>query len=124
MSILGSEPVWDVDPIDGTTNFVRGLPLWSTTVAVVRDGEPIAAVTVLPPISDEYVATSTDNYRNEEPITVTNTKDSSQFLVSLLGSGSADERTDYSSLSRACIEEFGDIRRFGCTTAALAFVSS
>ena len=123
-SIAGSEPVWVVDPIDGTTNFVRGLPLWSTTVAVVRDGKPIAGVTVLPAISDEYVATPTDTYRKEEPVMVTNTGDTDQFLVGILGSGSTDEVAGYASLSCACIEEFGDIRRLGCTTAALAFVSS
>lgn len=123
-SIAGSEPIWVVDPIDGTTNFVRGFPLWSTTVAVVRDGEPIAGVTVLPAISEEYVATPTDTYRNEEPITVTNTDDTDQFLMGILGSGSTEEVARYASLSRACIEDFGDIRRFGCTTAALAFVSS
>ncbi len=123
-SIAGSEPIWVIDPIDGTTNFVRGLPLWSTTVAVVHNGEPIAGVTVLPAISDEYVATPTDTYRKEEPITVTNTDDIDQFLVGILGSGSTDKVAGYASLSHACIEVFGDIRRFGCTTAALAFVSS
>ncbi len=41
-----------------------------------------------------------------------------------LGSGSVNDRTGYASLSRAGIEEFGDIRRFGCTTAALAFVAN
>src|SRR4051794_2764649 len=29
---------WIVDPIDGTTNFVRGVPVWVTLLALVRDG--------------------------------------------------------------------------------------
>ncbi len=33
--------VWYVDPLDGTTNFARGLPTFSVSVAVVRAGDPI-----------------------------------------------------------------------------------
>src|SRR6056297_3849401 len=36
-------PAWVVDPIDGTANYLRGLRFWTTTVAAVEDGEPIAA---------------------------------------------------------------------------------
>lgn len=36
---------WVIDPIDGTSNFLCGLPLWSISIAYMRDGEPeLAAV--------------------------------------------------------------------------------
>lgn len=39
-----SEYLWVVDPIDGTANFVNGLPFWAVSVALVRNNEPICAV--------------------------------------------------------------------------------
>jgi myo-inositol-1(or 4)-monophosphatase len=39
---------WIVDPLDGTKNFMHGLPLWAINVAAERDGEVVAAVTYVP----------------------------------------------------------------------------
>jgi myo-inositol-1(or 4)-monophosphatase len=39
---LGCRPVWVVDPLDGTREFVMGLPEWSVSLALVEDGEPVA----------------------------------------------------------------------------------
>jgi myo-inositol-1(or 4)-monophosphatase len=41
-SRLGCRRVWVVDPLDGTREFVQGLPEWSVSVALVEDGEPVA----------------------------------------------------------------------------------
>jgi myo-inositol-1(or 4)-monophosphatase len=43
---------WIVDPLDGTTNFLHGLPLFSIAIALERDGEIVAGLTYNP-ISDE-----------------------------------------------------------------------
>ncbi|OKO99364.1 inositol monophosphatase family protein [Xenorhabdus eapokensis] len=40
--------VWIVDPIDGTKNFIRGIPIWATLVALVEDGEPKIGVVFAP----------------------------------------------------------------------------
>lgn len=42
-------PCWVIDPIDGTTNFVRGLPLWCVSVGLVFKGEVIFGVLAVPP---------------------------------------------------------------------------
>ncbi|MCA9134383.1 MAG: histidinol-phosphatase [Planctomycetales bacterium] len=49
-----SEYQWIVDPIDGTKSFISGVPLYSTLVAVVRDGVCLAGVIYLPAL-DEIV---------------------------------------------------------------------
>ena len=41
-SRLGCRRVWVVDPLDGTREFVTGLPEWSVSVGLVEDGEPVA----------------------------------------------------------------------------------
>lgn len=42
-ALLGDDPVWIIDPIDGTSNFVRGDPSFVTLVALARGGELLAS---------------------------------------------------------------------------------
>ena len=35
---------WVIDPIDGTKNFVRGVPVWATLIALMVDGIPVVGV--------------------------------------------------------------------------------
>lgn len=39
---------WVIDPIDGTKNFVRGVPLWASLIALLQDGVPIVGVVSAP----------------------------------------------------------------------------
>ncbi|MEQ9316143.1 MAG: inositol monophosphatase family protein [Henriciella sp.] len=48
---------WVVDPLDGTTNFLFGCPLWGVNVALVRDGDVVAGVTLIPEMNELYTAT-------------------------------------------------------------------
>lgn len=48
--------VWVCDPIDGTTNFVRGLPHWCVSVGLVEDGEPVLGVLYAPILGMLYTA--------------------------------------------------------------------
>jgi myo-inositol-1(or 4)-monophosphatase len=43
---------WIVDPLDGTTNFLHGLPLWAISIGLEREGQLVAGV-VYNPIADE-----------------------------------------------------------------------
>jgi fructose-1,6-bisphosphatase/inositol monophosphatase family enzyme len=44
-----SAPCWIIDPIDGTTNFVRGVPLWCISVGVVWQGRAVWGCIAVPP---------------------------------------------------------------------------
>ena len=53
----GDAPVrWYIDPIDGTHNFIRGVPLFGTLLAVERDGELQAAVMSAPALDERWWA--------------------------------------------------------------------
>lgn len=45
---------WIVDPIDGTTNFVRGVPIWGTLLALVVDGVPEVGVVSAPALGRRW----------------------------------------------------------------------
>ncbi len=48
---------WIVDPIDGTKSYVRGVPTWSTLIALQVDGESTVAVVSMPAVSRRWWAT-------------------------------------------------------------------
>ena len=71
----GREPVtapgqleWIIDPIDGTSNFVHGYPLFSISIAAVIDQQVVAAVVMNPVSGDEFSADATGAYLNDEPL--------------------------------------------------------
>ncbi|MDY6055075.1 histidinol-phosphatase [Micrococcus sp.] len=54
LSLSGRQ--WVVDPIDGTKNFVRGVPVWATLVALLVDGEPVVGVVSAPALHRRWWA--------------------------------------------------------------------
>jgi histidinol-phosphatase len=53
----GGDVRWVLDPIDGTQNFVRGVPVWGTLIALEREGEPVVAVVSAPALGHRWWAT-------------------------------------------------------------------
>ncbi|NLU81991.1 histidinol-phosphatase [Rhodococcus sp. HNM0569] len=49
---------WVIDPIDGTKNFVRGVPVWATLVALLVDGEPVVGVVSAPALARRWWASA------------------------------------------------------------------
>lgn len=55
--LLGTSGVrWVVDPLDGTVNYLYGLPSWAVSVGVEHLGEPVVGVVVIPTLGETYVA--------------------------------------------------------------------
>ena len=47
---------WGIDPIDGTKNFVRGVPVWASLIALLDDGVPIVGVVSAPALNRRWWA--------------------------------------------------------------------
>ena len=45
--VAGADPshVWHIDPLDGTTNFLHGIPIFAVSIALERDGQLVAVNT-------------------------------------------------------------------------------
>ena len=116
------ETAWVIDPIDGTTNYVRGLPVWATSVAAVVDSDPVAAVNYLPAMETEYRAGTEGTTRDGEATGVsTETALAASVVAPTLryGRGDDDHRRMLSTLSSAV----GDVRRLGSAQTALSLVA-
>ncbi|WP_061961731.1 histidinol-phosphatase [Demequina flava] len=51
---------WVVDPIDGTKNYIRNVPVWATLIALVVDGEPVVGVVSAPALQRRWFAAQGD----------------------------------------------------------------
>ncbi len=50
----GDEWCWVIDPLDGTTNFTRGLPLWGISMGLLYQGTPVFGYVYLPSIQQAF----------------------------------------------------------------------
>lgn len=74
---------WLIDPIDGTIGFARGIPLASTLIALLEDGEPILGLIDLPMLDERYVGHRGGGcLRNGEPVRCSQATDPKRALVS------------------------------------------
>ena len=72
----GNEVVWLVDPLDGTTNFVHGLPIFAVSVARVRDGALELGVVEAPCLRERYGAVAGQGaFRNGQRLQVSTRSD-------------------------------------------------
>jgi histidinol-phosphatase len=55
-SFEGAGRVWIVDPIDGTANYARAIPIWATLVALQVDAELVVGVASAPAMGERYAA--------------------------------------------------------------------
>ncbi|MCL2788869.1 MAG: histidinol-phosphatase [Micrococcales bacterium] len=53
---LGAGRTWVIDPIDGTKNFVRGVPVWATLIGLVDNGEAVLGVVSAPSLGRRWFA--------------------------------------------------------------------
>jgi len=97
---LEKEYVWVVDPIDGTKEFITGIPEFVISIGLVKNGDPVVGV-LLNPVKGEMYAASKGNgaYLNGRKLSVSTTPDLSKatLLVSRTETknGHVDKFTDY-----------------------------
>jgi histidinol-phosphatase len=78
-----AEFVWVIDPIDGTTNFVRGVPVWGSLIALVHNDVPVLGVVSAPALGMRWWATAGEGaYFNGTRIYVSTVNELSEAHVS------------------------------------------
>ncbi len=78
-----AEFVWVIDPIDGTTNFVRGVPVWGSLIALVHNDVPVLGVVSAPALGMRWWATAGEGaYFNGTRIYVSKVNDLSEAHMS------------------------------------------
>jgi len=76
--------LWVVDPLDGTHNYSQGNPIFSFTIALCRDGEPVLGLTIAPVTGDEFFARKGGGLLvNGEPASVSATPTLAESVLGL-----------------------------------------
>ncbi len=121
----GQEYTWFVDPLDGTVNYVHGIPFFCVSLGVFKDKKPYIGVCYNPISGDLFTAQSGKGaFRNGEKIKVSNT---SLLVDSLVVTGFPYSLTGLdNSIMRftRILREVQGIRRFGSAALDLCFVAA
>jgi len=77
-----SSVTWVLDPVDGTSNFVNGLPMYGIMIGILHEGIPLAGGIALPYFKETYYAQKNNGaFRNNEIIMVTKERELNKALV-------------------------------------------
>ena len=117
---------WIVDPLDGTTNFLHGLPMFSVSIALERQGQLAAAVVYNPAMDELYTAERGGGaFMNDRRLRVAARSKLADAVIGTgiphLGRGS---HGNYLIELRHAMGEVAGIRRLGSAALDLAYVAA
>jgi myo-inositol-1(or 4)-monophosphatase len=129
-----SEPVdgidptrrWIVDPLDGTTNFLHGLPHWCISIGLEHKGEIVAGV-IFDPIKDEmFVAEKGQGaWLNDRRIRVSGRREISEMIFATgVPWGGSKELPKLLGDMAKLLPRCAGVRRFGAAALDLAYVAA
>jgi myo-inositol-1(or 4)-monophosphatase len=117
---------WIVDPLDGTLNFLHGLPHFAISIGLERDGEMVAGI-VYDPIKDEmfWAERGAGAYVNDRRLRVSGRRD---LGVAVIATGvphrGRPEHQAYLDMLAVVMAHTAGIRRFGAAALDLAYVAA
>jgi len=124
MSTGQSGAMWVVDPLDGTNNFARGLPLFAVSIALVLDFRPLLGVIVNPLTGDEYCAIQGEPTLINGKAVEVNTGQQQRTPSILAEYGYATEhRRRFIEVAQRLVDQ-SDLRTLGTTALELCFVAA
>ncbi len=119
---------WVIDPIDGTVNYLYGLPGWSVAVGLEYEGEPIVGVVAVPTYGVTYFgARGLGAFRERgsvtEPVQASTVTELAMALTAT-GFGYASERRAFQAeILQTMLPEIRDIRRAGSAAVDICWVA-
>jgi myo-inositol-1(or 4)-monophosphatase len=116
---------WVVDPLDGTTNYLFGIPAWSVSVAAERGGRPIVGVVADPSRGEIWAAVEGRGARcNGRPVRVAEGRSTLATALVATGFGYRTERRAWQAeVIATVLPAVRDIRRFGSAALDLCWVA-
>jgi len=118
---------WIVDPLDGTTNFLHGIPHFAVSIALERNGAIVAALTYNPANDDLFVAERGKGaFLNDRRIRVAARTRLAEAIVAcgLPHYGRGSDLAQARSEIAAAQQHFAGLRRYGAATLDLAWVAA
>jgi len=116
---------WLIDPLDGTVNYLYGIPQWSVSICALEGNEAVAAVVFDPLRNELFTATRGAGARcGDARLAVSTETELARVLLITGFSYVADERGVQARQQAALIPHVRDLRRFGSAALDLAWVAA
>lgn len=122
---IGKEYNWIIDPLDGTTNFVHGLPIFSISVALQQNHEIVSGIVYEINLDECFDAVKDEQSQlNGKAISVSKDVNLSQSLIATgFPYNDFDKMDDYLSILKFLMQNTHGLRRFGSAAVDLAYVA-
>jgi myo-inositol-1(or 4)-monophosphatase len=122
---IGDEFKWIIDPLDGTTNFIHGMPCFCISIALMKDKELVVGVVHELNLDECFYAWKDGGaYMNDDKISVTDIK---LLSDSLMATGfpyhNYERMKPYMEIFDYCMRNTHGLRRLGSAAADLAYVA-
>jgi myo-inositol-1(or 4)-monophosphatase len=118
--------IWHIDPLDGTTNFLHGIPHFAISIGLERDGQMVAGV-VYNPVTDEMFMAEKGQgaYLNNQRLRVAQRTDIREAVVvcGIPHLGRGDHPLFLKEISHVMAQAAG-VRRYGAAALDLAYVAA
>jgi myo-inositol-1(or 4)-monophosphatase len=119
-----SRRAWHVDPLDGTTNFTHGLPIFCTSIGLLVDDKPVLGVVTAPALGWTFRGVVGDGaFLNDKPIYTSDVSDLGRALLvtgfPYVRSGQYDNLAAFGAFMRSS----QGVRRLGSAALDLCFVA-
>jgi myo-inositol-1(or 4)-monophosphatase len=124
---IGKGPlVWVIDPLDGTHNYLRGIPHFSVSIALLEKGEPVYGVVFDPLRGELFTASKGDGaYLNDRRIRVSKRENLGGAMIATGFPYRQRQHLDAQlDMTRALLGQAEDIRRSGSAALDLAYVAA
>ena len=121
----GEELVWIIDPLDGTTNFSHGLPIWSISIALRKGDEALVGVVYEPNLDEIFYAWKNGGaYCNDKAIQVSQETSLSKSLIATGFPYYQFEQSDkYLNILGELMQKTHGLRRWGSAAVDLAYTA-
>lgn len=118
----GADGLWCIDPVDGTSNFVNGLPYFAVSVALLRGGRPVLGV-VYDPVADEmfYAEKGAGAFLNGEALPI---KERSPALRGAMAGVDFKRLDRRLAVQLASFPPFSSQRNFGASTLDWCYIAA
>ena len=117
---------WIVDPLDGTTNFLTGVPIWAVNIALAREGRVIAGVTYNPVMNEMFWAEKGGGaFFNGQPMRVSTRKVMEDAVIAVgIPFAPKPEHDRFRREMELLTKKVAGVRRLGAGAIDLAYVAA
>jgi myo-inositol-1(or 4)-monophosphatase len=118
---------WYIDPLDGTTNFLHGIPIFGVSIGLAREGQMIAGIVYNPAVDDMFVAERGQGaYLNNRRLRVSGRRKLADCVIGC-GIPHLGKRRDHPRFlteAQSVMGQVSNLRRLGAAALDLCYVAA